>query len=57
MRNGNLTFHGAGYATCFCGTGDTRRPVVGDNLEDEWPACLSLVWLKGSQVEGQQAIW
>lgn len=33
-----------------------RRPVVGDNLEDEQPACLVLGWLKGSQVETQQLI-
>lgn len=32
------------------------RPVVGDNLENEQPACLSLGWLK-SRVERQQAVW
>lgn len=31
------------------------RPVMGDNLEGEQPACVSLGWLKG-QVE-RQAIW
>lgn len=37
---------------------EIRRAVVGDNLEDEQPACLSLVlgWLKGGQIEGQQAM-
>lgn len=31
------------------------RPVVGDNLGDEGPACLSLCWWKA--LERQQAVW